>query len=169
MTPLPLTDVTCISRVPDQNSVSRLYNMLEIYHSGPEPSIWSLEWEQQAWFLCLSCLVRLTSPCCYSWCLTLITNYSWTEAWFIIAYIFFIMPRSFGQIIVLKKHKWVCIQLFFNFLLIGPVLAYICFCTLLVCMHTQKREDIGYDHVLLLIFHNHSVRAELLLTKLLLE
>ena len=28
-----------ISRVLDQNGVSRLYNMLEIHHSGPEPSI----------------------------------------------------------------------------------------------------------------------------------
>ena len=28
-----------VSRVPDQNCISRLYNMLEIYHSGPEPSI----------------------------------------------------------------------------------------------------------------------------------
>ena len=27
-----------ISRVPDENGVSRLYNMLEIHHSGPEPS-----------------------------------------------------------------------------------------------------------------------------------
>ena len=25
-------------RAPDQNGVSRLYNLLEIYHSGPEPS-----------------------------------------------------------------------------------------------------------------------------------
>ena len=30
-----------MSRVPDQNGVSRLYNMLEIHHSGPEPSIYS--------------------------------------------------------------------------------------------------------------------------------
>ena len=28
-----------ILRVPDQNGVSRLYNMLEIYHSGLEPLI----------------------------------------------------------------------------------------------------------------------------------
>ena len=28
-----------ITRVPDHNGISRLYNMLEIYHSGPEPSI----------------------------------------------------------------------------------------------------------------------------------
>ena len=27
----------CISRVPDQNGISQLYNMLEIYHSGLEP------------------------------------------------------------------------------------------------------------------------------------
>ena len=26
---------------PYQNGISRLYNMLEIYHSGPEPSIFS--------------------------------------------------------------------------------------------------------------------------------
>ena len=26
-------------RVPDQNGISQLYNMLEIYHSGLEPSI----------------------------------------------------------------------------------------------------------------------------------
>ena len=29
-----------ISRVPDQNGISRLYNMLEIYHSGRELLIW---------------------------------------------------------------------------------------------------------------------------------
>ena len=29
-----------ISRVPDQNGVSLLYIMLEIHHSGWEPSIW---------------------------------------------------------------------------------------------------------------------------------
>ena len=28
-----------ILRVLDQNGISRLYTMLEIYHSGPEPSI----------------------------------------------------------------------------------------------------------------------------------
>ena len=28
-----------ISTVPDQSGISRLYNMLEIYYSGPEPSI----------------------------------------------------------------------------------------------------------------------------------
>ena len=28
-----------ILRVPDQNGVSRPYNMLEMHHSGPEPSI----------------------------------------------------------------------------------------------------------------------------------
>ena len=26
-----------ISRVPDQNGISQLYNMLEMYHSCPEP------------------------------------------------------------------------------------------------------------------------------------
>ena len=31
-----------ISRVPDQNSISRLYNMLEIYHSGLKPSHYCL-------------------------------------------------------------------------------------------------------------------------------
>ena len=31
----------CIFRVPDENGVPRLYNMLEIHHSGPEPSICS--------------------------------------------------------------------------------------------------------------------------------
>ena len=31
----------CILRVPDQNGVSRLYNMLEIYQSGREPLILS--------------------------------------------------------------------------------------------------------------------------------
>ena len=30
--------VGCSTRVQDQNGISRLYNMLEIYHSGPEPS-----------------------------------------------------------------------------------------------------------------------------------
>ena len=29
----------CISRVPDQNGVSVLYIMLEIHHTGREPSI----------------------------------------------------------------------------------------------------------------------------------
>ena len=29
----------CFLRVPDQNIISRLHNMLEIYHSGPEPLI----------------------------------------------------------------------------------------------------------------------------------
>ena len=28
----------CIWRVPDQSGVSHLYNMLELYHSGSEPS-----------------------------------------------------------------------------------------------------------------------------------
>ena len=28
-----------ILRIPDQNGISQLYNMLEIHHSGPEPSI----------------------------------------------------------------------------------------------------------------------------------
>ena len=28
-----------ILRVPDQNGVPRLYNMREIQHSGPEPSV----------------------------------------------------------------------------------------------------------------------------------
>ena len=32
-----------ISRVPDQNGVSQLYNMLEIHHSIPEPSIYYRE------------------------------------------------------------------------------------------------------------------------------
>ena len=27
-----------VSRVPDQNGISRLYSMLEMYHSGPETS-----------------------------------------------------------------------------------------------------------------------------------
>ena len=31
-----------VSRVPDQNGISRLYNVLEIHHSGREPSIWYL-------------------------------------------------------------------------------------------------------------------------------
>ena len=31
--------ISSISRVPDQNVVSRLYNMLEIHHSGREPTI----------------------------------------------------------------------------------------------------------------------------------
>ena len=30
----------CISRVPNQNVVSLLYIMLEVYHSGWEPSIY---------------------------------------------------------------------------------------------------------------------------------
>ena len=29
-----------ISKVPDQNGISRLYIMLEIYYSGPEPSVY---------------------------------------------------------------------------------------------------------------------------------
>ena len=37
--PLLVRNVLCISRVPDQNGISWLYNMLEIHHSGPEPSI----------------------------------------------------------------------------------------------------------------------------------
>ena len=32
--------IMCISRVPNQNGVSLLYIMLEIHHSGWEPSIW---------------------------------------------------------------------------------------------------------------------------------
>ena len=32
---------TLISRVPDHNGISRLYNMLEMYYFGPEPSIYS--------------------------------------------------------------------------------------------------------------------------------
>ena len=36
----PLLAITCnIPRVPDQNGVSRIYNMIEINPSGPEPSI----------------------------------------------------------------------------------------------------------------------------------
>ena len=31
--------ITHISRVSDYNGVSRLYNMLETFHSDPEPSI----------------------------------------------------------------------------------------------------------------------------------
>ena len=31
----------CITRVPDQNGVSRQYNMPEVYHSGPGPLIMS--------------------------------------------------------------------------------------------------------------------------------
>ena len=31
--------VDIILRVPDQNCISRLYNLYEIYHSGPEPLI----------------------------------------------------------------------------------------------------------------------------------
>ena len=34
--------VVFISRVPDQNGISQLYNMLEMYHSGPEPSVWNM-------------------------------------------------------------------------------------------------------------------------------
>ena len=30
----------CISRISDQNGISRLYNILEIYHSGPVPLIY---------------------------------------------------------------------------------------------------------------------------------
>ena len=33
-----------ISRVSDQNGVSHLYNMLEIYHSGPEPLIYMFDY-----------------------------------------------------------------------------------------------------------------------------
>ena len=35
------TKLQSILRVPDQNGMSHLYNMLEIYHSGPEPFIFS--------------------------------------------------------------------------------------------------------------------------------
>ena len=51
------------SRVPDQNGISRLYNMLVIYHSGPEPSFcWfpSLSVVQAACFLWMD-LLRLSS------------------------------------------------------------------------------------------------------------
>ena len=57
---------TCsISRVPYQNDTSQLYNMLEIYRSGPEPSIFSLLLcaciLYTGWFLslclCLACLL----------------------------------------------------------------------------------------------------------------
>ena len=34
-----LQEHACILRVRDQNGISRLYNMFEIYHSGREPSI----------------------------------------------------------------------------------------------------------------------------------
>ena len=33
--------LTYITRVPYHNGISRLYNMLEIYHSGPEPNPFS--------------------------------------------------------------------------------------------------------------------------------
>ena len=41
-----LRRASSISRVSDQNGVSRLYNMHEIYHSGPEPLIssWNVLW-----------------------------------------------------------------------------------------------------------------------------
>ena len=34
------TNFDLASRAPDRNGKSRLYNMLEIYHFGPEHSIW---------------------------------------------------------------------------------------------------------------------------------
>ena len=38
-----------ISRVSDQNGVSLLYIMLEIHHSGLEPSIWSVYMSANVW------------------------------------------------------------------------------------------------------------------------
>ena len=34
--------IDCIPRVRDHSGISLLYNVLEIYHSGPEPSICKL-------------------------------------------------------------------------------------------------------------------------------
>ena len=45
-----------ILRVPDQNGISWLYNMLEIYHSGPKPSIYSIQ--TSFFFLFHSSLLR---------------------------------------------------------------------------------------------------------------
>ena len=54
----------CISRIPDQNGISLLYIMLEIHHSGREPSVFYLVMEEfyilfgERWDRCISHLVK---------------------------------------------------------------------------------------------------------------
>ena len=56
-----------ISRVPHQNGISQLYNMLEIHHSGLEPSIWT-------------CAVWC-SPVCPSVCLSICLLWQKFHCW----------------------------------------------------------------------------------------